>query len=472
MVEFVNIGLSLVLIGIIIALYCRGKITWMISIICVFFCIRLDISILGLTFGSHYLLLPFLSAIVFLEWRKGNIYFSRPTLYFIIAWTSVLFIYIVAYLLRGNMDAWPEAGIKFVGILAYIIEAVLLVSLLQRLEDREKFNSFLYFILITAAINTMFVLLQLFFSSAGIPLTRLFVEGHILEGDIATGFFKRAHGIYFSPIILAAVTSFMFAVFAGYAIKKRKIPFHYYIAAILIGIIGLFSYTKTAVLGYPVLLVISIIVIFVQKDSMKSRFMQIGKLCLCVLLMFSAWYVITPPKNEYKREMYMGYLGQNFNRVFDTRIRDLVEDKEVDQELEQEVDQEVVGNTTGTTKSSLSVFKENPLIGVGPMSVAGEHIYDMMYISVLHNGGVLAFLILLIFYGGLAVYTFIKKKVVAFLIVCVFAFASLAGDALVYTALLPFFALALNLTENKGGKRYYLKPNAVRHELTDDKANT
>jgi len=106
------------------------------------------------------------------------------------------------------------------------------------------------------------------------------------------------------------------------------------------------------------------------------------------------------------------------------------------------------------------------------MSVAGEHIYDMMYISVLHNGGVLAFLILLIFYGGLAVYTFIKKKVVAFLIVCVFAFASLAGDALVYTALLPFFALALNLTENKGGKRYYLKPNAVRHELTDDKANT
>jgi hypothetical protein len=238
-------------------------------------------------------------------------------------------------MLRGNMDAWPDAGIKFVGILAYIIEAVLLVSLLQRLEDREKFNSFLYFILITAAINTMFVLLQLFFSSAGIPLTRLFVEGHILEGDIATGFFKRAHGIYFSPIILAAVTSFMLAVFAGYAIKKRKIPFHYYIAAILIGIIGLFSYTKTAVLGYPVLLVIS-----------------------------------------------------------------------------------------------------------------------------------------LMFYGGLAVYTFIKKKVVAFLIVCVFAFASLAGDALVYTALLPFFALALNLTENKGGKRYYLKPNAVRHELTDDNANT
>lgn len=449
MISYVNIILSITLISLIIVFYHQNKRGWMLGLICAYLCCQLDITVMNMTFNSHYLLLPVLLTFALLEWRKGSIYITRPTLYFIVAWVSTLCIYFVAYMINGDKSVWIQAGVKFIGISAYILEATLLIVLFQTLEEDQKLKSFLYFLIVVAAVNTLLIVMQTYVDYVGTTVTRQLVSGHILEHDISDGIFKRAHGIFVSPVILAGVSVLTLAVFAGYAIRKANIHWRYYVVAIVVGAAGLFSYTKTAVLGYPVVLIVaSFCLFFNKKQSVGWRLKRIGIFALCTLMMFSVWYVATPPQNVYRRDVYLGYMVKNMDDTFDTRVRDLVEDKE---------DVITEEGSVEDIKSSLSIFKENPLIGVGPMPAEGEQIYDMMYISILHNGGALAFVILMAFYCGLAIYAFIKRRFISLLILAVMALICFASDVLTYTAIMPFFVLALNLVEDEKGKKLYLK---------------
>jgi hypothetical protein len=458
--------LTIVLLVLTAVFYHLKKMTWLIAVVCTAFCMQLDIWTPVFMFGSHYIFAAALLCIVILEWKKGNLYIARPTLYFIFTWAIIFVIYLLAYLINGQGASWAEVGIKLFGIIAYVLETVMLIMLIQTLDKEEKRRSLLFFILVLAAINSVFVFLQIFVPEIGIPLTRSLVSSESLERTLEHGLFTRAYGIYTTPVVLGGITLFTLASLTGFALDKEKTPAYFYFIACAIGFFGLLSYTKTSVLGYPLLLFSAVICLFIQKTPMKMRVKQVTAFVLCTLVMFTAWFFLTPEKNINNRNAYINFLGSGITHIFNTRKDKLVDDVRIEESQgKQGFDNQQEHGDDVIIKSAFTIFKENWLLGVGPASVQGEKIYDMQFISLLHNGGILAFLAAGVFYVWLGINALRKKKTTVLLILVVALIMCMAMDVFLTTIYLPFMAFALCLSQDDSGKNLKVKSKKKNETL-------
>ncbi len=444
----ITIIIPLVMIMAIIALYIFRKLEWFMALVCLYLVIPIDMITPFIDIGSHYILLATLFAITCIELKKKNIYISKLTIKFLIAWAGIFIIYLIAYLINGNHSSIFAPAFKFTGVFAFVSEVVLLILLAQLLNKQKQINAFKKFILLFISLTSVFVLMQIYFGNIGIPLTKAVMHSKSLDILTQKGYVTRAMGLTSSPVLLAALLLMIISIMLAYSIKN-KVPFYYYLLICFTGFIAMLTNTKTFTLGLPLAIVVSIILVIVAKKNIMQKLKQIGIYVICLIIIFAAWFLFIPQKIQYVRNAYIAYLGPNITKILDTRQLAMLENQEP--EIEEGIfDGEETNEEIGIPyKNSGQVIKENWLIGVGPVSVYGEYFTDMSYIAILHNGGVIAFAVLLGFYLFIFIKSIKKRNFIVISSLVVTAAIFLTFSWYINCTYVPFIAFSILLLQDE-----------------------
>lgn len=461
--------IALFLISVVLLLYVLKKYVWFIASVCIYLTIPIDIITPVMNIGSHYLLLILLGVITLIEFRNKNIYLTQLTKWFLITWTAFFVACVIGFLLNGRHNNMFGATIKFIGIIAFVIETTLLIVLSQLLSKEQQIKAFKKYIIIFVCITSVFVLLQIYVESIGIPITKAIMHSGSLDVLIQKGFFTRALGMTPSPVMLASLFLIILTIMLTYSVKK-EVPFYYYIFFVFAGFIMLLSNTKTAILGLPIAVIIGIVLECIQKTQLIKKLKKIVVLTLCFTIILSSWAFLIPERLNYIRNSYISYLGPNISTIFETRKEAMIYDNEVAmKEFEnsntgyinedtKDLDNSDTNNIQKENandvddvldyKNSSEIIRENWLFGVGPMSTNGEYFTDMSYIAILHNGGVVAFCCLAVFYVMMFIRSIKKKQEIVCGSLLITALIFLGFSWYISATYIPFIAFAILMLQN------------------------
>ena len=110
--------------------------------------------------------------------------------------------------------------------------------------------------------------------------------------------------------------------------------------------------------------------------------------------------------------------------------------KEIDQGEEKE-------RHTGNLSDTFEIFKEHLFIGVGPGQVRNEFVGDSEYITLLHNGGVMCFVIYAVFYGGLIMGYYLQEKYQELFILVTIGIGGISMMIFSYSCIIPFLSFCI-----------------------------
>ena len=201
-------------------------------------------------------------------------------------------------------------------------------------------------------------------------------EQTYLQNTIKSGYYDRYYGIFSYPMMMG-----LYSVFAiSYAVNPQMKVTFFRRMAIIIGFlfIGLASGTKTFVLGTAVVAFSYLVVPIIRKQISAKRVfvLLVGIIAvLLFVLFFDTIYNFITEIFSISIAGRLNYL-KNWASAFDTRF----------------------GSEIGVLNEGRKIIKQFWFTGVGPSSLKGEAVMDNTYYVIIHNGGILALLAVIIFY--------------------------------------------------------------------------
>ena len=385
---------------------------------------------------------------------RGEARFHRGHWWFL-GFTAVsLLFFALGWLVNGNPQ--PSHLVHFAGVGQYAAGALCLSLLLplgvgqgdtvRRILKRAA--------AVILGINGVFAVIQLSSFPLGYTMTSLLYTYGGKTAPLASmaklGYFARAFGANYTPINLGILCLLIGGFLMGGAVLYRRwrwSDFTLFTAACLL---GLFSFSKTIILGIFVLLAALLLLGIGQRLFRRGwrpektvRFAAWGGYALSVLVSFAAVGIVAGSIGlSGQVRYYFGFLIDPL-AAFTSRYGGAIPSEEKPGDGRPMDSADSAEKEEGNMTDALDVVKKHPLIGVGPAAVENEFLGDSQVILVWHDGGVLAVLAYGAFYGFLLLCFIGRRETARMLLVLGLGIACLSVPALTYGCTMPFLAYCL-----------------------------
>jgi len=261
-------------------------------------------------------------------------------------------------------------------------------------------RNYLEKILLTViCINMILVIIQIIFPQSVLMFYNFYFKESLvpLKYILKIGRFTRATGSFGTPVNLGifSLISFTFFYVKLLELDLRK--------EIIIGLIfsmlcGFFSLTKTFIIGMPIIIIGTIIVIIIFPLRVKIRISSKKMVRLLLIVMLVAIMVGGFFRVATNQGFYVNYYFEYLLKPLEAL------------ESRYNLNENVLSLT-------VKAIKNNFLIGVGMTQPLGEFIGDSAYIMLVHNTGLLGSMLFVFIIGILIYKSFIKRNLTALMMV-------------------------------------------------------
>ena len=414
----------------------------------------------GIALNSSYLLTLVCVMMILHIIVNKKIYIDKTAIQYFVAMNMGLAVIGIALLVNGN-PKWGDI-IHFAGMEQYIVGVYSLVTLIKthRLNKRVVFRKIITSVII---LNYIIGMIQLFNWNLGEKITRqLYVYGgkdapiNTMKNEV--GRFTRIFGTFYSPTVLG-VMSLIMLTFMAYELISDEEKFAQnailYIASLGL---GLLAFSKLTIIGVFLTWILEFVLLL-----MKRKIQFIRKHVRTLGITILTFLVIGTLQCMIGLGPYVGYYyfkATNIKVALGSRYENLIEgnytentwetekgdngQKEIDQGEEKEIDQgEEKERHTGNLSDTFEIVKEHLFIGVGPGQVRNEFVGDSEYITLLHNGGVMCFVIYAVFYGGLIMGYYLQEKYQELFILVTIGIGGISMMIFSYSCIIPFLSFCI-----------------------------
>lgn len=338
-----------------------------------------DLKIGNKSLDSTYVLIVVL--LIFIVFSNGKLYFGKIKRY-VYTTISIMAVYTVSWLLfsREDINSYLSCVIGGMKLTAILIECYTLNYMFCDRIEEDITN----LINITLILNSLFIIFQkLFFEASLAVLKNVFLSADeydfVLSATYA-GRYTRFNGLFKYPMHLGifCAVAIAFLLIVGVNSKKRAV----WLLSIGMALYcGIMSASKSFFIGLAVLYCLFVVENLTKISDKKKVIFNVIPVFVLVLIVLFQQDIIRILENVFGS--YVAYYAQKvvlfFNdvgAVFETRTGD-----------------------SGALSSLYDVVVNNLLFGVGPGSVNGEKVMDNAILVVLHNGGIIALLIVFNYYA-------------------------------------------------------------------------
>ena len=397
----------------------------------------------GIALNSSYLLTLVCVMMILHIIVNKKIYIDKTAIQYFVAMNMGLAVIGIALLVNGN-PKWRDI-IHFAGMEQYIVGVYSLVTLIKthRLNKRVVFRKIITGVII---LNYIIGMIQLFNWNLGEKITRqLYVYGgkdapiNTMKNEV--GRFARIFGTFYSPTVLGVISLIMLT-FMAYELISDEEKFAQnailYIASLGL---GLLAFSKLTIIGVFLTWILEFVLLL-----MKRKIQFIRKHVRTLGITILTFLVIGTLQCMIGLGPYVGYYyfkATNIKVALGSRYENLIEtekgengQKEIDQGEEKE-------RHTGNLSDTFEIFKEHPFIGVGPGQVRNEFMGDSEYITLLHNGGGMCFVIYAVFYGGLIIGYYLQEKYQELFILVTIGIGGISMMIFSYSCIIPFLSFCI-----------------------------
>lgn len=217
-------------------------------------------------------------------------------------------------------------------------------------------------------VNTLICTFQLIFPNSIQIFDKLYSKNFstYLEYNVNLGTFTRLTGTFYTPILLGLTSLIAFSYYYKciiYSYKKKEA-----ILCVLSLICGVFSMSKTFLLGFVFIILLELILSLLEKKK-KSAIIIRSIFIIAIIVVFII-LVDFMKKKGFGIEWYLEYYKNPF-QAFTTRY----------------------SNQNGALIRVKEVILKNLLLGVGATNPFGEFVGDSSILLILHNVGIIGFII-------------------------------------------------------------------------------
>ncbi len=347
--------------------------------------------------------------------------------------------------------------IHFVGMGQYIVAVYVLVVLTRSYQvNRKKMMEGI--IIGSVCLNYFVGIIQLVNMEWGEKVIRqLYVyagKESPLEAMCEVGRFVRIFGTFYSSPVLGIIS----LIFLTYVVHGILIDQKVRIRSLLMYVgslgLGILAFSKTVIIGVFLIWLLSAIVILLQKRCLKM-FVLILKVLMMTLGTFLVVGCIQYMIGLGEFVDYYYFKASNIGVAMQTRYESLLvkeEDEVTDpngnvasagEPSDKEVEETSKPLKSGNLRDTFEVFTQHPIIGVGPSAINNEFIGDSEYVTILHNGGLVNFLIYAVFYGSLLIYYFIHKRNQELFVLMAIGMGGISLPVFSASYIIPFLAFGL-----------------------------
>ena len=190
------------------------------------------------------------------------------------------------------------------------------------------------------------------------------------------GEFLRSIGLFKYPAELG-VFSLLVITYQCFIIKD-SLKWRKMLTCIGGVVLGLFSASKSFLIGIIILIMLLIYNSIELFRNGKSILISLVPLAiLLIMLLFKEDFIFFLDSLDFSIAHHVSFYIKNLSNSLSNRFGE---------------------NGSFTTTNTLDFIKHNILFGVGPTSMSGEYIIDNAFLSILHNGGIVALDLILFFY--------------------------------------------------------------------------
>ncbi len=432
----ININNLIILLAIVslIFLYCKSNFEWLLILSGVYYSCLPIIQLADNKINSAYIItLFFIIIFIFDIFKQKKILLNRIQKAYLSTNIAILVVYFIAWVTNGNL--YLSIIIPFIGIGQAFI-AVLGMSYQYQLHNKNirLVNILLKTILITSVIHIIFSFIELFNFELGkyLIMNLYSSESRMTVESLLYGF-TRAFGASYTPVDVGVYILVSISFIIGYFVPKKNNEWNKYALAYLSSFVGLLLFSKVVIIGIPIIMMLTFLFMLIfYKSIIKELFRTYFKYVIIISISYIT--VISFANNIGLSSMVNYYFVENSNPIvaLSSRYNNILTETSSDNVL-----------PDGILVSSFQVFMEHPIIGVGPMAVRNEFLGDSEIIGVLHNGGIIAFLIYAVFYSGLFIYLIINKDLTRILILIAIGMSCVAASTFTISGVFPFLAYCL-----------------------------
>ena len=305
---------------------------------------------------------------------------------YVITCILVIIIYSVGFFLNNSTGSIYVLLLSVLTMLKYplIVVCVGLILCEEVVEYIE--NAYISTLKIVVIVNLIAVTLQIFIPQIAAKLIDNFFYNddslNQIDAIVQGGGYIRYTGIYNYPSILGSVM--LICLISFLYCKDLKNRAFFMVITMMTGVI---SMSKSFYLGVAVVLILWPLLNF-KLNNLKMISMSIV-LSIAIIEVYSfrdAIYLWIKSKNA--------YLAYYFSCIFDLSMS-----------LSTRYDA-----SAGNTAAMLSMAKEHIVIGYGPLSVYGEVLQDSAFAIIIHNGGIIAILLIVLSYIALFINKAMLKR--------------------------------------------------------------
>lgn len=382
----------------------------------------------SLKIDSFYMLMAALIVLVFLHGGKIKVEHAKAGFIFFSLIVVVLFA--ISWVVKSRVNE-IQFFISLLGTLKPVVAIVLIDSLGHR-KELDRSDVVLRAIKIVTVVNLAAILAQYVLPQQSFSLFSSLYSSNSSTyysqdtnvwglGGFYQGKYTRYFGVFENPMAMGCFCSLALCFFIPKFLASEKVKKSDIIYAIILIASGISSATKTFVFSLPLILILTLV--YSNWLSMENR--RGGKISakvlmsgLLTMIVFGA--VIIFYDDLYKLiyafspmiAHYFSYLSNPLSALA-TRFGS------------------VETNSPGLLAATLQVIRDNPIIGVGPVSILGEPIGDSSYIVMLHNAGLVGFTALVVYIIYLVSLVRRKGSVDAMLLLSLVVFMGIALNILV-----------------------------------------
>lgn len=445
---FINLCCCLILYGYIILCYLRKKRQHLLQAVIIgYFCCPV-FKVGGVAINGTYFITFILALICLITYAEGKTKMAGLRLYYFLFIILNIYFMLNATLVNGVNDSRLIVSLLGqVNIFMGVMECALLYRTVEKPQEILKKA-----VITTNIIHVIFGCIQLLSVKWGYLITNQLFASPDRNGPLkvmwGTGNFYRMFGASYSPTILGGYILVAFTFLLACVLEKRKKRMGRDLCLLTVTLlIGLLAFSKTVILGVCIIFVLEAgwCVFHLNKCNKKALFQCMGVIIGAFLLVIVIAY---PTRLWGQVQYYFGKILRSPTSALNTRYGNGV----MSTSFKSLVASNKISDYVNTTYLTMALIKEHPLVGVGLIPIMGEFIGDSQYITILHYGGILLFLVFLFFYLEVFVTHYKSGKLSQFMVLVAIGLCGISMNSLEISVMVPFVAFCLGKWTKSGRK--------------------